>query len=154
MHPATADAATTSGEARYTLPFPCLPGKFLLPELIVTSPVPFCPTCPAAQPAQPALETRAPAFLNISINPSSRHCFHISSVAGTIFSTTPGATFLFFRIDATIFMSRILPFVQLPMNAESIFLPITSDILTVSCGAPGRETIGSKADTSIVNTFS
>ena len=27
----------------------------------------FCPTCPAAHPAHPALETSAPAFLNISI---------------------------------------------------------------------------------------
>jgi len=39
--PATADAATTAGEARYTSPLPCLPAKFRLPVLTVTSPGPF-----------------------------------------------------------------------------------------------------------------
>ena len=131
IQPATADAATTSGDARYILPFPCLPEKFLFPVLIVISPGPFCPTCPAAQPAHPAFETRAPAFLKISISPSFRHCFQISSVAGTIFRITPGATFLFLRISAAFLISFILPFVQLPMNAESIFTPETSDTFTV-----------------------
>ena len=40
------DAAISSGEARYTSPLPCLPGKFRLPELTVISPGPFWPTCP------------------------------------------------------------------------------------------------------------
>src|SRR5665647_1412571 len=82
IYPASAEAATTAGEVRNTLPCPCLPGKLRLPVLTVTSPLPFCPTCPAAQPAHPALETSAPAFLNISINPSARHSLHTSSVAG------------------------------------------------------------------------
>jgi len=56
INPAMADAATTTGEDRYTSPCPCFPGKLRFPVLMVTSPGPFCPTCPAAHPAQPAVD--------------------------------------------------------------------------------------------------
>ncbi len=132
INPATAEAATTAGEARNTSPLPCLPAKFRLPVLITISSRPFCPTCPEAHPAQPALETRAPASLNIFIRPSSRACCQMASVEGTILSTTPGATFLPCKILAAERRSSSRPFVQLPIKAESIFWPFTSTILTSS----------------------
>ncbi|MCK7530979.1 MAG: hypothetical protein MZV63_08005 [Marinilabiliales bacterium] len=84
--------------------------------------------------------------MNTSISPSSRHCFQIASVDGTIFSTTPGATFLPRRIiggdphilDTAVGTAadegRVNPGDgQAPSHA------------TVSCGSPGRDTIGTEA---------
>ena len=87
-------------------------------------------------------QTRAPADLKISIRPSCRHVLQTSSVAGTIFSTTPGATFLPFRIRAASRISSILPLVQLPIKTESIFDAFNFFHSTTWCGWPGRDTTG------------
>ena len=71
------------------------------------------------------------------------------SVLGTIFRTTPGATFRPWRISAAACMSSKRPLVHDPMKAEPILVPARLAASTTSSGWPGRDICGVSPSMSI-----
>ena len=112
------------GKGRLGLPI--LPLKFLFAVESTTSPSAGIPICVPTQGPQPGLTTTAPAFKNISINPSFSDSKYTFCEAGAIINFKDDFIFLPLRILAAIFKSSTLPLVHVPIKHCWISKPAIS----------------------------
>lgn len=107
---------------------PMRPLKFLLAVDITFSPSDGTPLCVPTHGPQPAVTTAAPALTRVCIIPASMAFRYVSLEAGATMNLTSGLTVFPLTMSAAIFRSSNLPFVHVPRNASSIFVPNTSEM--------------------------
>src|SRR5207245_2652877 len=152
--PVTADAAVTSGDARYVLDSICpiLPGKFLFVVLMQTSSFASTPMCAPQHAPHVGGPTTTPASMKIFKSPSSIAFLNMDIAAGKtsvlIFTVRP------LRIFATARKSSSFAPVHEPMYALSSSVEESSRATTIFSGENGFATIGSSSDASYSYTFS
>src|SRR5579864_995769 len=148
IFPVTADAAATSGDARYVCDSICpiLPGKFLLVVLIQISSFANTPMCAPQHAPHVGGPTTTPASMKIFNNPPSIAFLNIDIAAGKI--SVLIFTVLPLRIVAAACKSSSLAPVQEPMYALSSSTEDKSRATTVFSGENGFATMGSISEPS------
>src|SRR5579872_5699120 len=154
IFPVIADAAATSGDARYVFDSKCpiLPGKLRFVVLIQISSFANTPMCAPQHAPQVGGPTTTPASIKILSSPSSIAFLKIEIAAGNI--SVLIFTCLPLRIFATALKSSSLAPVQEPMYALSNSIEDKSRAADIFSGENGFATVGSSSDASYSYNFS